>query len=100
MLIPFFMTTTHNQEVNMAFPTDTRITVESIVDGNITLNIGPSSYQIQVGEIETLMAGTEDDIETLKRNVATALRLAGLTTLSDPIAVKQVIESRTFKAFR
>lgn len=82
----------------MAFPKDTRVTVDSVNDTYINVSIGPNGYQIDKGELAQLMSGQMDDFETIKRNMATALVLAGVD-VQDDIAIKATLENRTFKAF-
>ena len=58
------------KETKMAFPKDTRVTVDSVNDTYINISIGPNGYQIDKGELAQLMSGQMDDIETIKRNMA------------------------------
>lgn len=96
MLFPYFTT---KEDTTMAFPKDTAVTVVSVDDTTIHIQISGSTYPVDKGELANLMSGTLDDFETIKRNIAVALVLSGVV-LTDDIAVKNAIEGRTFKAFR
>lgn len=83
----------------MTLPQDTAITVDAIIGPDIHLSIGPSSYVVDKSELSALMAGTLDDIETLKCNIALALAVDGVD-IADDVVLKNAIEGRRFKAFR
>ena len=82
-----------------AFPKDTFVQITSVDDTNIYVQIGPNGYPIDKGELATLMSGNMDDWETIKRNIAVSLVLAGVN-IQDDVAIKREIERKPFKAFR
>lgn len=82
-----------------AFPKDTFVQVLSVDDTTLHIQIGPNGYTIDKGELVQLMSGTMDDWETIKRNIAVSLVLAGIN-IQDDIAIKREIERKPFKAFR
>ncbi len=78
---------------------DTHVTVTGVDDENIYLQIGPMGYTFPKHELLELAYGQTDDIDTLKRNIAVAINLSGIS-VADDIAVKRVIEQRAFKLRR
>lgn len=82
-----------------AFPKDTFVQVPGVDDMTIHVQIGPNGYIIDKGELAQLMSGAIDDWETIKRNIAVSLVLAGVS-IQDDVAIKREIERKPFKAFR
>jgi hypothetical protein len=78
---------------------DNNIRVVSVTDDMINIEVGINGYQIAKAELEELAYGLADDFETIKRNIAVAVNLAGVPVSND-IALKAVIEGRPFKARR
>ncbi len=82
----------------MAEWVDTAIKVSKIKDGKIEVQVGPEGFEWDIAELEELATG-KDVSETLKRNIAIALRLSG-TELSNAATLKTAMESRFFKYLR
>jgi hypothetical protein len=66
--------------------------------GMISFEIGPEGFQMEVAELQEKASGL-NTLDALKLNMAISLALAGVD-FTDEIAVKEHIESKTFKYFR